>query len=132
MLEPDSTVPLCPLEPPGPVGLIGAASRLAALRGTLVGELRGACVATYIETEPGTRVPLMWPGEYRARLDPLGILDERGEVVASANESVQLGGGHLRPSDPRLAGHRSVFFASKARVMNETDRAREQQAGSDA
>jgi hypothetical protein len=120
MSESDSVRRRYLLEPSGPIGRIGAPHRLAALRGILAGDLQDARVATYIETSPGSRIAVMWPGEYRARLDPFEILNERGEVVATERESVRLTGGHLPKNDPRLGGRRRVFFASRATVLNGT------------
>jgi hypothetical protein len=120
MPESPSVCSLYPLEPLGPVGRIGRASRLTILRGTLVGKFAGGRVATYIETSVDSRIAVMWPGEYRGRLDPLEILNERGDVVATEGESVQLTGGHLPGDDPRLGGRRSVFFASMAKNVDRT------------
>jgi hypothetical protein len=131
MPESPSVSPLYLLEPLGPVGRIGRASRLAVLRGTLVGKFDGGRVATYIETSVGGRIAVMWPGEYRARLDPLEILNERGDVVAAASESVQLTGGHLPGDDPRPGGRRRVFFASRAKIVDGTLGDRNEEAGTE-
>jgi hypothetical protein len=120
MPESPSVSPLYPLEPPGPAGRIGRASRLASLHGTLVGKFDAGRVATYIETSIGSRIAVMWPGEYRARLDPLEILNERGEVVAAGSASVHLTGGHLPRDDLRLGDRRRVFFASRAKIVDGT------------
>jgi hypothetical protein len=50
----------------------------------------------------------------------LEILNERGDVVAAASESVQLTGGHLPGDDQRLGGRRRVFFARRAKIVDGT------------
>lgn len=52
-----------------------------------------ACV--WFEDGP-SRMALVWPLGYSARGNPLSVLDGTGHIVATAGQSIQLGGG-LRP-----------------------------------
>ena len=51
----------------------------------------------------------MWPGEYRARLDPLELLDERGQVIARGGDQIRVVGRDL----PKRIADEQVFFASR-------------------
>lgn len=105
------------LDPRGPIGLIGRPTRLAGNDGKLLGELVGDRVSIWLQHDNGERVLTMWPGEYSARLAPLELLNERGEVVASGGQTIYVVGGFLPDSDPRAGGRGRVFFAS--RVLRE-------------
>jgi hypothetical protein len=52
-------------------------------------------------TARGEPEALLWPPGYRARLDPLEILDQDGEVVAREGDMLVVGGGAI-PVDPAL------------------------------
>lgn len=69
------------LNPPGPLSLLGRGSRLALNGGRLLEERRGDQVSIWLQPDSGERVLTMWPGEYRARLAPLELLDEHAAVV---------------------------------------------------
>jgi hypothetical protein len=100
-----------PLSPPGPVGLLGQPGRLALTGGIVDGELRNGAVSVWLTQSSGDRLVTMWPGEYRARVEPFELLDELGQVIARAGEQVHLGGGFLPADDPRAADLGRVFFA---------------------
>jgi hypothetical protein len=106
------------LSPAGPEGLLGAMARLAGNAGTLVGSLRDDRVQIWLEKADGELVLTMWPGEYRACLDPLQLLDERGETIVRGAEQLRVSGGYLPDGDPRTGEHGRVFFVS--RVSRET------------
>jgi hypothetical protein len=53
----------------------------------------------------------MWPGNFRARFDPLEVIDDHGEVVARGGEAVTVAGGFLKSGDPRSLGHERAFSA---------------------
>jgi hypothetical protein len=108
----DSSAPF-DLDPPGPVGHLGGPSRLTRNGGILTGELTGDRVAIWLEHSDGGRTVTIWPGEYRARLEPLQLLDERGAVVARGGDEISVVGGFLPASDPRTSGADPVFFASR-------------------
>jgi hypothetical protein len=91
---PRKIVPL----PTGPA--LGGMRQRAALLGTLEGGETGPdrwCV--WMRSPGGHRVPVVWPPGFRARLDPLEVLDPGGQVVARAGQRFVLGGG-FRPADP--------------------------------
>ena len=55
----------------------------------------------------------MWPGDYRAGLNPLVVLDEQSRVVARGGEHVHVSGGFLPSGDLRTAGFDGVFSVSR-------------------
>ena len=61
-------------------------------------------VQLWLARDDGELLATMWPGEYRARLDPLVVLDEEGGIVARGGELLFVSGGYLPPEDPRIAG----------------------------
>jgi hypothetical protein len=80
----------------------------------VVGSLVDGRVQIWLMHSDGELLATMWPGEYRARLEPLVILDEKKEVVASGGESVHVVGGFLPSGDSRAHGpDRGVFFVSQ-------------------
>lgn len=87
--------------------------RLAGNGGTLVGSLRDDRVQIWLAKDDGELVLTMWPREYRAHLDPLLVLDERGQVIARGGEQLGVSGGYLPDGDPRVGGYRRVFFVSR-------------------
>jgi hypothetical protein len=101
------------LSPAGPEGLLGAMGRLAGNGGTLVGTLHEDRVQIWLAKDDGELVLTMWPGEYRARLDPLLVLDEREQAVARGGEQLAVSGGYLPDGDPRAGGYGRVFFVSR-------------------
>jgi hypothetical protein len=85
--------------------------------GRLVGNLVGDRVRLWPAQTDGELLATIWPGEYRACLKPLALLDEDGRVIAGGGEPVHVVGGFLPCGDPRAAEHnRGVFFVSQ--VMN--------------
>src|SRR6266536_30330 len=44
-------------------------------------------------------VPVVWPAGFRARLDPLELLNAEGEVVARAGDCISVAGPEM-PADP--------------------------------
>ena len=101
------------LDPPGPVGLIGGPARLAGNGGKLRGELVDDRVSIWLQHNDGERVLIIWPGECSARLAPLELLNERGEVVARGGQTIDVVGGFLPDSDSRAGDRHCVFFASR-------------------
>jgi hypothetical protein len=91
--RPTATVPTSSWQP-------GHASRLALLEGTVQGQQTGPdrC-RIWVERDSGKIVPVVWPAGYRARLDPLELLDPVGRVVAVAGTVISVPGG-LMPADP--------------------------------
>lgn len=79
----------------------------------MVGSLFCDRVQIWLAHDDGELVPTMWPGEYRARLGPLVLLNEERRLVARGGEEVHVVGGFLPQGDPRTAGYAGVFFASK-------------------
>jgi hypothetical protein len=64
------------LSPTGPEGLLGAMGRLAGNGRTLAGSLSDDRIQIWLAQDDRELVLTMWPGEYRACLDPLLVLDE--------------------------------------------------------
>jgi hypothetical protein len=80
-------------------------SETAEISGRLTGETveGGACF--WLEREDGERllrVLVVWPAGYRAKLQPLQLLNAEGEVVASEGQFIYAGGGYISPG---VAGH---------------------------
>jgi hypothetical protein len=101
------------LSPTGPEGLLGAMGRLADNGGTLAGSLSDDRIQIWLAQDDRELVLTMWPGEYRACLDPLLVLDERGQAIARGGEQVGVSGGYLPDGDSRVGGHGRVFFVSR-------------------
>ena len=72
----------------------GGARRLARLDGTLVGFLVGDTVWMWAATMTGLLIPLRWPEGYKARYEPIEIVDDKGRTVARGGQKVTLGGGY--------------------------------------
>lgn len=100
------------LTPRGPEGTLGLPSRLAWVGGQLDGELHGDEVLVRLKRDSDGTV-LMLPGEYRARLDPLELLDENGDLIAREGEWVGATGGFLPPGDPRVVACGPVFSTKR-------------------
>jgi hypothetical protein len=84
--------------PTGPP--LGEMRQRAALLGVLEGGEAGPdCWCLWMRSATGNRVPVLWPAGFRARLDPLEVLNGSGQMVARAGEHLVLGGG-FRPADP--------------------------------
>ena len=79
--------------------------------GLLAGALVDGSVRTWLTDTNGQLTLIMWPGNFRARFDPLEIINEHGDVVARGGEFVTVTGGLLKPGDPRSLGHERVFAA---------------------
>jgi hypothetical protein len=85
---------------------------LAQSGGTLVGAVVGGAVRTWLVDPNGQLQLLLLPADFRARIDPLELLNERGEVVAKGGELVTVGGAHLvKSDDSRRLGHEHAFSA---------------------
>jgi hypothetical protein len=78
-----------------------------------VGSLVEEQVQLWLARADGELLATMWPGEYRARLDPLIVLDEEGRIVARGGAQLFVSGGFLPPADPRIAGYTGVFYVSR-------------------
>jgi hypothetical protein len=78
-----------------------------------VGAIIDDCVWTWLAKPNGQLELMMWPRGYRARFDPLELLDEQGQVLATGGEFVRVVGGVLPKRDPRTHGHQRVFAAWK-------------------
>jgi hypothetical protein len=79
----------------------------------LVGSLVEGQVQIWLARDDGELVATMWPGEYRARLNPLVVVDEQGRVVARGGVHLHVSGGFLPSGDSRTAGFNGVFFVSR-------------------
>ena len=97
------------LVPAGPEVSAHAASPAARTSGELVGALVSGAACTWLAHPGGQLVLMMWPRGFRARFDPLELLDQRGEVVARGGETVTVGGGYLKRSDSRSLGYAEAF-----------------------
>jgi hypothetical protein len=100
------------LIPRGPELSPDAPHRLAGNGGELVGALVDDGVCTWLAQQNGQLVLMMWPREFRARFDPLELLDDQGQLLATGGEFVTVVGGYLPHGDPR-SGHKRVFAAWK-------------------
>jgi hypothetical protein len=90
---------------PHKIGLAAQAS------GVLVGAIVDGAVRTWLADVRGQLVLIVWPRGFRARFDPLELLDDRGRVVAMGGELVTVAGGFLKQGDARSLGHEHVFSA---------------------
>jgi hypothetical protein len=100
------------LRPLGPEVQDDAPHRLAASGGELVGCVVDGAICTWLTQVDGQLVLMMWPRAFRARFDPLELLDGDGRVVARGGDLVAVVGGYLPEGDPRTAGYERVFAAS--------------------
>lgn len=91
-----------------------APHRLAGCGGHLVGAIVEGGVCTWLAHPNGQLVLIMWPKAFRARFDPLELLDEQGQTVATGGEFITAVGGYLPERDTRSMGHKRVFAAWKA------------------
>jgi hypothetical protein len=100
------------LVPRGPE--LGPGPRMGTLAqsgGWLVGAIVDGAVCTWLVQDGGQLVLMMWPRTFRARFDPLELLDVEGRVLARGGEEVTVAGGYLKPGDPRVLGHTLAFAA---------------------
>jgi hypothetical protein len=101
--------------PAGPV-IRASDGRQVAMAARFGGELAGGSVAdgTYCVwlIDRGETRAVVWPPGYRARLDPVEILNPGGEVVARGGDMLVVGGGGVPvdPSRPCSLGQPSAFF----------------------
>jgi hypothetical protein len=79
--------------------------------GTLAGAIVDGSVRTWLTDTKGQLTLVMWPGNFRARFDPLEVVDDEGEVIARGGEVVTVAGGFLKSDDPRSLGHERAFSA---------------------
>jgi len=99
------------LEPEGPELSPGTIGTLAQGGGRLVGAIVNGSVRTWLMDANGQLTLVMWPGQFRARFDPLEVIDNRDEVVARGGQFVTVTGGFLKLGDPRSLGYDCVFAA---------------------
>jgi hypothetical protein len=98
---------------PTSVRPLGQWRQRAALLGMLEGEEVSADLwCLWMRSEVAARTPLVWPAGYHARLDPLEVLNAKGEPIARAGEHLVLGGGFesADPDDPCSLGRDSAFY----------------------
>lgn len=101
------------LDPEGPPVSRNAAALLAGSGGVLVGAIVEDAVRTWVSRPGGQLTLLIWPWWYRARFDPLEVIDDNGQVVARGGEHVSLGGARaVKRPDPRCVGHKHAFYIS--------------------
>jgi hypothetical protein len=94
--------------------MLAGPRRLAMNGGLLMGGLVDGRVQIWLAQSDGELLATMWPGEYRARLEPLVVLDEEKRVVARGGEQLHVVGGYLPSDDSRAIGNdRGVFFVSQ-------------------
>lgn len=73
---------------------VSEGSAEAQLSGSLEGEVfDGLACLSIVYAESGETYLLTWPAEFTARFDPLRVLDQNGETVATVGEEVTLTGG---------------------------------------
>ena len=92
----------------------GDAARLAELAGTVQGGPgpgAGEC-RVWVERESGEIVPVVWPAGFRARLNPLELLDGTDAVVAVTGTRIGVAGGLMPvdPGDPGTLGQSDAFY----------------------
>lgn len=115
MATPEQNVPpIFDLEPRGPELSAHTIGLLAQSGGVLTGAIVDGAVRTWLADTNGQLTLVMWPGNFRARFDPLEVIDHQGAVVARGGEAVTMAGGFLvKAGDPRKLGHDRVFSAGK-------------------
>jgi len=106
--------PLFALEPRGVEPAQGTIGTLAQAGGTLVGAIVNGAARTWLADDDGQLTLVMWPGDFRARFDPLEIIDNHNRTVVHGGRAVLLAGGYLKTGDARSLGHRSVFCTWQA------------------
>jgi hypothetical protein len=89
---------------------------LAGLHGVLEGSEAGPdrwCL--WVRSESGSRVPLVWPAGFSARLDPLEVLNATGETFAHVGEHLFLRGGFfpVDPDNPCSLGRNRAFYVQQ-------------------
>jgi hypothetical protein len=99
------------LFPPGPEGRLGGPHRLARRGGRLVGSMVDGRVQIWLAQTDGELVATMWPDEYRARWEPLVLLDEQERLVARGGQEVHVVGGFLPSDDARASSYSRGLFA---------------------
>ncbi len=112
-VTPDRARPTFDLIPRGAELSPNSPHRLARNGGELVGALFDDGVCTWLAQRSGQLVLMMWPRDFHARFDPLELLDDQGQLLATGGEFVTVVGGFLPDGDPRSLGHKRVFAASK-------------------
>lgn len=105
---------LLALEPRGADLAPGMIGTLAQGGGILVGAIVNGLVRTWVADDDGQLTLVMWPGNFRARFDPLEIIDNHDQTVAHGGRLVLLAGGYLKSKDPHSLGHERVFSAWQA------------------
>ena len=103
--------PTFDLEPRGPEPSPSTIGTVAQGGGILAGAIVDGSVRTWLTDTNGQLTLVIWPGHFRARFDPLELVNDQGEVVARGGEFVTVSGGFLKPGDPRSLGHDRVFSA---------------------
>lgn len=115
MVTPEHSVrPTFELEPRGPELSAHTIGLLAQGGGVLTGAIVDGAVRTWLAETNGQPTLVMWPGNFRARFDPLEVIAHQGVVVARGGEAVTVAGGFLlKDGDPRKLAHELVFSAWK-------------------
>jgi hypothetical protein len=100
-------LPASPAPRPG----VTYAARGARAKGTLTGGTRDGGHYCVWLTERGTTFAVIWPHGYRARLNPLEILNPAGTVIAQEGDTLTVGGGliDVDHSMPCSLGQSSAF-----------------------
>jgi hypothetical protein len=106
--------PILALEPGGAERSPHMIGTLAQSGGTLTGAIVSGAVRTWLADSNGQLTLVMWPADFRARFDPLEVIDAHGEVIARGGRLVTVGGGYLKSADPGSLGHELVFSAWQA------------------
>lgn len=86
----------------------------AFLTGKLVGgAIRPGEYCVWIENKSGSRVPIVWPAGFSARLHPLEVLNAAGVAFAHGGEKVGLVGG-IGPAHRQscLLGKDTAFYVN--------------------
>jgi hypothetical protein len=99
------------LEPSGPDLSRDTIGTVAQGGGNLAGAIVDGSVRTWLTDGNGQLTLVMWPGNFRARFDPLEVIDHNGNVVARGGQFVTVAGGFLKSGDRRSLGHERVFSA---------------------
>jgi hypothetical protein len=89
----------------------------AALTG---GESSAGDYCVWLKDDSGNVTPVIWPHGFRARRDPLILMDENGEVVAREGDCLSLTGGFV-PVDmrePCSMGQDQAFLAQVIEKIN--------------
>jgi len=100
-------LPVSPAPRPG----VAYAARLARSGGTLAGGPRPGGQYCVWLVDRGMTLAVIWPRGYRARLNPLEIVNPAGTVIAREGDTLTVVGGliDVDPSRPCSLGQSSAF-----------------------